>query len=490
MWCLFQSFGAAVLEFQMYKARNWIPNRPAVLLDLSNGVLIAFAVAMAYVVGIYSLLGKKARWSAVTSIVIASIITIYFTGIYAFINLGYISDVKKPVKEEIAHFRKPPESDVTIIAGGDVSFDLRFEKPYVVREKSPLGNLPITLTWFTNRPTMPFPRLNLPSFLGESNVVDGPLPSEAEPIILPPLDTEELKALPFSHVHDLLEHADIAFVNLESPLAEPRRFEAYQTTSEPYFVDSLREGGIDVVNLANNHCFDAEESGLLQTISVLEREGIKYTGVGKDFDSACAGVITEVKGLKIAWLGYTHKVGRVGINYAAARRDRVGCLPLDPALIYQNISEARKRADLVIVTPHWGLAGSHHIPENIEWLGRWMIDAGADIVLGQGPHLYQAIAIYKERPIVYSMGTFVFGVWYKIWKDNILVRLRVKDGIPVRLEILPISGIRNDLFEPHFLKDQKARKVLQHLVRLSKPYGTRISIEGDIGIIDIGNNKQ
>jgi poly-gamma-glutamate synthesis protein (capsule biosynthesis protein) len=483
VWIFLQGSMSAVLAFELYDARNWVPNRASVFIDLTNLVLVGFALVIGLCVALFSFISKKARGYAILNLIASVILLGYLSGVLVSINTDYRPDVELSSAQEPARFRPLPKSNVTIFAAGDVSFDRRFEIPYVVREKSSYGNLPITFSWLSRTPSFVIPRMNIPESFGKESLVDGPLQSQAEPIKIPDINKEELIKWPFRHVKKIVQDADVAFVNLENPIANPTRFEPYRLTSESFWVKALSHTGIDIVNIANNHCFDAEEVGLLQTLSLLEEAGIKYTGVGRNLGRARRGAVTEINGLKIAWLGYTHKMARVTLSYAAARDNRVGCLPLDPAIIRQDIINARKHADVVIVTPHWGVANYHRTPENIKGLGRWMIDAGADAVLGQGPHLYQGIEVYKNKPIIYSMGTFVFGIWYKVWKDNIMVKLYLENGKPQRLVIIPIAGIRNELFQPYVLKGERANKLLRHMAELSKPYGTNIRIEGDLGII-------
>lgn len=483
-WIVLQGSMSAILAYELYDSRNWVPNRASVFIDLTNLVLVGFAIIIGLSVAIFSLISKKARGYAVLNLMTSMILLGYLSGVFVSINTDHRPDVEISSPQEPFRFRPLPKSNLTIFAAGDVSFDRRFELPYVVREKLSYGNLPITFSWLSRSPSFVIPRMNIPESLGENSLVNGPLQSQAEPIKIPELNNEELIKWPFKHVKNIIQDADLAFINLENPIANPTRFEPYRLTSEPFWVKALSHTGIDIVNIANNHCFDAEEIGLLQTLSLLEKEGIKYTGVGRNIDIARRGAITETNGLRIAWLGYTHKMARVTLSYAAARDNRVGCLPLDPAIIRQDIINARKNADVVIVTPHWGVANYHSIPENIKGLGRWMIDAGADAVFGQGPHLYQGIEVYKQKPIIYSMGTFVFGIWYKVWKDNIMVKLYIEDGKPQQLVIIPIAGIRNELFQPYALKGERANKLLRHMVELSKPFGTNIRIEGDVGIVE------
>lgn len=477
--CLIGVLGTVLIR-AMYDGRTWIPNKLAVVLDAIIILLLSIAVITSCAVAMISLAQEIAYVTALLNLclsllLIGCVVSSYFIGIRLPENIS----VRFKSQGECKTFHK----EVTVVACGDVCFDQRYGKPNIIRPKSLWGNLMITLSWFVRKPALPIPRLN--TGLKDSKRSDGPLQINAEQVTISNKNQEPLTSLPFSHVKKIFREADVSYVNLEGPFADNSRFEPYRLMNNPAYVNSIKDVGIDIIGFANNHCFDAEESGFLTTLDLLDKNDLKYTGSGYNLDHARKGAVSNVKGVKIAWLGYTQKIGRVTLDYAVATNERAGCLPLDPSIIEADIIRARQDADIVIIVPHWGVEDYHCVSRQIRKLAHWMIDVGADAIFGHGPHLYQGIEVYKDRPIAYSLGTLIFGLWFKTWKDNMLVRLTLANSRPSHLEIIPISGSRDTIFHPHVLTGERAQNVLKHVKKLSRSLGTNVRIEDDIGVVDI-----
>ena len=224
---------------------------------------------------------------------------------------------------------------------------------------------------------------------------------------LPPNDGRDI----LKEVTPILAAADIAFGNLEGPLLEGGKNEKCPPTATRCFSfrvptrygKYLKEAGFDVLSLANNHAFDFGDYGRQSTRKVLDELGIKHAGSDKAPQYAIA--VTEAKGKKIAFIGFAHNAIVPNVNDLATAR----------ALVEQ----AKKRADLVVVSFHGGAEGAtaERVPNETEiffkekrghlrLFARTVIDAGADLVLGHGPHVLRGMEIYKDRLVVYSMGNF------------------------------------------------------------------------------------
>jgi hypothetical protein len=156
------------------------------------------------------------------------------------------------------------------------------------------------------------------------------------------------------------------------------------------------------LNLANNHASDFGEMGRASTRRVLDDLGIKYAGGERDRFSTA---YLDVKGVTIAVIGFDHNPVSPNVN------------DLDEAR--RLVTAAKKKAQIVIVTFHGGAEGegAQHVPRQTEMLGsekrgnlplfaHTVIDAGADLVLGHGPHVLRAMEFYKGHLVVYSMGNF------------------------------------------------------------------------------------
>lgn len=216
---------------------------------------------------------------------------------------------------------------------------------------------------------------------------------------------------PYVHVKDILQRADLAAANLETAVTamdgeKPGR-KSYEFRSKPEVLPAFRDAGFDVVNLANNHSLDFGPQGLRDTIQHLSDNGIAYVGVGESREEAFAPAVFEKNGVRVAVLGVSYvvpfgdwKAGQGEIGVADA-------YDYTPAV--QAVAKAKEEADLVVVLTHWGYELEEE-PDEIRQvdLGRRLIDAGADLVVGSHPHVLQGIEYYKGRWIAYSLGNFIF----------------------------------------------------------------------------------
>ena len=170
----------------------------------------------------------------------------------------------------------------------------------------------------------------------------------------------------------------------------------------------VKEMGFDVVSLANNHVWDLGEEGLKNTIGVLQENGIKYCGAGMNAREASRPAVIEKGGLRVAvfaycmydspWLGYVE----------LATDEKAGVNPLRIDKVVEDIREAKKEYDRVIVLPHWGREYQYEpLPECVT-LAKEMIKAGADAVLGSHTHQIQPFVYIKGKPVCFSMGNFLF----------------------------------------------------------------------------------
>jgi len=223
---------------------------------------------------------------------------------------------------------------------------------------------------------------------------------------LPPNDGADI----LKEVTPILSKADIAFGNLEGPLLEggktekcaPNSTRCFAFRSPTRYGKLLKDAGFDVLSLANNHAGDFGDYGRESTRKTLDALGIKHAGSDKaQFTTA----IVESKGKRVAFIGFAHNAITPNVN--------------DLVFARQLVEQANKKADLVVVSFHGGAEGTNaqRVPNRTEMFGsekrgnlplfaRTVIDAGADLVLGHGPHVLRGMEIYKDRLINYSMGNF------------------------------------------------------------------------------------
>lgn len=233
-----------------------------------------------------------------------------------------------------------------------------------------------------------------------------------------------------------LKTADIAHVNLEAPLTTRGVRAEKQNTlrADPAQVEDLLASGVDLVSLANNHMLDYGIDGLLDTLEVLKRAGVEQVGAGRNLDAAREGVVLEGPGGKVSFLAFASTLPQ---GFAAAE-ERPGIAPIHvtAAFVVENplameqpgtpppvvtfplqrdvdatveaVQRVKSQADFVVVSAHWGVAGQDAIMDYQREVGRALVDAGCDLILGHHPHRLHGVEFYRGKPIFYSLGNFVF----------------------------------------------------------------------------------
>ncbi len=297
---------------------------------------------------------------------------------------------------------------------------------------------------------------------------------------------DELLAHGFAKVRPIAEKADLFVVNLECPFTTRAEKVAknFNFRARPEFVASLQSGSVDVVSLANNHMVDYGPGGLEDTIATLDGAKIVHFGAGANLAAARAPAIVEVKGIKIAFLGYFF-LGDRNIEPAeviatqttagvAGNHDDVAVIR---AWVEEDVKAARAKADLVIPFFHWGREG-RSVPEPYQLeLGHAAITAGAAAVIGSHPHVLQGIELYQGRPIVYSLGNFVFGGnWDPKDKKTAMVRMELDARGVRKTEVIPAYSDRfpEVPIQPYPAEGEAAEAVLDHLATISRGFKATI----------------
>lgn len=231
-------------------------------------------------------------------------------------------------------------------------------------------------------------------------------------------------AYPWEHVAGWLRDADIALVNLECAISDggsPLDKE-YTFRGDPAAVPAMAEAGVDLANLGNNHAGDYGRQALVDTLDHLRAAGIEPVGAGRDDREAFRPVFVERAGLRIAFVGAT----RVLPHHFAAGPDLPGVASAyDEARLVSSVGEADARADVTVVSIHWGVELARE-PNDVQVrLGRALVDAGADVVVGHHPHVLQPVVRYRGAVIAYSLGNFVFSSGSVAGTTTMLLRVGV-----------------------------------------------------------------
>ncbi len=213
---------------------------------------------------------------------------------------------------------------------------------------------------------------------------------------------------PWSSVGRPLKDADIAFGNLECAIS--RRGEPfpklYNFRGTPAALRGLaRHSGLDVLNLANNHAGDYGTVALLDTVRGIERHGMKAVGAGRNLRRALAPQIVERLGLRVAFVGFSE----IAPVEFAATPDSPGTAWATPEAVTRAVHRARRRADVVVATFHWGVETAPTESAAQQALAAAAAAAGAQLVIGAHPHVLQPLRRQGSALVAYSLGNFVFG---------------------------------------------------------------------------------
>src|SRR5213594_96149 len=251
---------------------------------------------------------------------------------------------------------------------------------------------------------------------------------------------------PFRALLDTLRGADITFGNLESPItpdSSPVPDSVGVFTAPPAAAPALARAGFDIVSTANNHAWDGGQAAVEETMHQLTRAGVLFVGSAYGRDMAEQPVIVRRRGWRVAFFAVTrawNPAPRDFYHHAGAGYVAWG----DPQWIYPAIRRVREggRADLIVVSVHGGTEYVDAPPAPLREFLEGLIDAGADVVLAHHPHVLQPVVWHHGKPIVQSLGNFIFHQ-ERPWTDLSAI-LRVEIAPPpdgtIRVTAIPVRA--------------------------------------------------
>jgi poly-gamma-glutamate capsule biosynthesis protein CapA/YwtB (metallophosphatase superfamily) len=326
---------------------------------------------------------------------------------------------------------------------------------------------------------------------------------------------------------------DVAFTNFESTVVDVKKGQSPKDgrfLSPPEALDALKSFGINLVSLSNNHAFDLKTAGIQNAMQEATQIGLVHAGTGNNIAEAAAPAYLRTPKGTIALVamasgliaeGGSATSNRPGVNELRVEGNKPN--PEDAQRILQNIREARQHADYVVVYEHNHVFEKpfitllqEELPERLappDWLKKWThdeMDAGADIIVMHGAPLLHGVEIYRDRPIFYDLGNFIFQtppteivLDEPINWESVVANVEFQGKKLKSIQFRPIAmnkigqGVpdmrdehTNNLFLqtrglPRPASGEQAHYILERLSDLSRVFGTKITIQGDTATIEL-----
>jgi len=273
----------------------------------------------------------------------------------------------------------------------------------------------------------------------------------------------------FNDFITVTEENDLNITNLECPLYNGTnniKKRGPSLKAKESLVKILTSGNFNLATLANNHLMDFGEDGLNSTIGACKRENISIVGAGSNLKNARIPFYKKIKDKTIAIINIAEN------EFATTQNERPGANPLNPVTNYYDIKDAKSKADFVFVIVHGGHELYRLPSPRMQEIYRFMIDAGADSVVGHHTHCYSGYEIYHNKPIFYSLGNFLFDWPEKrssIWNSGYALQFIINDeNIDFKLH----PYIQGDI-EPgvRLMNDQEKDQFKNQLLQLNLQIG-------------------
>jgi len=270
---------------------------------------------------------------------------------------------------------------------------------------------------------------------------------------------------PIQKARDFFAGADIVLGNLEGLLTSRVKLNGANNLNFcglPKFADMLAQTGFNVLDLANNHTLEHGPEVFLETVETLKKTGMQICGLrSKSTSYYSEPVILPVKGRRIGLLGYNW-VGKDKfpdadryiaqshdsvVNYTWNRNRRLdkqyqATANVRNKNVIKDIKTLKKEVDHVVLMTHWGYEFVHYPPYGVTIEARSFIDAGADVIIGNHPHVLQGMEQFNGKWIFYSLGNFIFDM-----KPEVARKTAILD--------YHINGNHKDTFDLLYMKINK-----------------------------------
>lgn len=258
----------------------------------------------------------------------------------------------------------------------------------------------------------------------------------------------------FKNVEHLLRESDIGVGTIETNFTE-NEFSGVGKYNTPIeFLSSVKKTGINLVSMAHNHQLDYGIKGLKQTIENVQGQGFSITGIkenkeneNKDF----SGIIKEINGIKIAFLGYT---------YGLSNEKELSKEEIENANIYseelakKDLEYAKENSNFIITIMHWGEVNNNKVSKEQENIAGFLVDNGVDMILGSHPAVVEPMKIIQNKEgknilVAYSLGNYITSFGYENANVEIILNIEIakkansEKAILTKVDYTPIYILDN-----------------------------------------------
>ncbi len=268
---------------------------------------------------------------------------------------------------------------------------------------------------------------------------------------------------PFEHVSEILKKSELLFGNLECVLSTDNKhnndYKSIQMRGHSHHIEGLAEAGFKVLNFANNHCMQHGIKFFIETVRLMERYNISHCGVNAENHLVGIPTIIKRNQIKVAFLGYSLRPRQYFTHNPPYSEGHAQGIENDIIAVQNNV-------DVVIVSLHWGDEFIQQPSLEEISIGRNLIDAGADLIIGHHPHVLRGIEKYKEGVIIYSLGNFVCDmVWDRRLRESLIFNCNItKQGIK-NIELTPI--FINENYQPELMDESSGKELLLKIWKIS-----------------------
>lgn len=283
---------------------------------------------------------------------------------------------------------------------------------------------------------------------------------------------------PWEHVKKYFQEDDLTIGNLETSITYggskwPNK--QYNFRSDPENLNAMKNSGVDVVSLANNHSLDYGYDGLLDTLKHIDKSGIYRVGAGENYDDAIKEVIIEKNGYVVGVLGFSRVVPTVEWYPTENRPGVIGAYDHQLEKVLEKVEEVKEKVDILVVSIHWGTELEIKPRDHDLIAGKKLIDAGASIIMGHHPHILQGVEIYKGKPIFYSLGNFVFGSRSELTSNTMIAQVNYSDNKMESLKVIPATIVSG---RPVPVSGEERLTKIDYINELSKAWGIEFDPSG------------